>query len=179
VPGFVYYGEEVGMLGEKPDLRIRTPMQWDASEPAAAFSSVMPWEPLSDGWQTLNVAAQLSDPASLRSQYRDLVALRGEHVGLRRGTIEPVAAVGDGVVATLRSSAEETLLVLANVSEEPVTDYELDLASGPLCGSFVASTVLGSGSAVAPVVDPSGGFRGYRPLETLPSRSVAVIALRP
>ena len=29
---FVYYGEEIGMTGAKPDERIRTPMRWDASQ---------------------------------------------------------------------------------------------------------------------------------------------------
>ena len=32
---FIYYGEEIGMTGAKPDERIRTPMRWDASTPAA------------------------------------------------------------------------------------------------------------------------------------------------
>ena len=34
LPGipYLYYGEEVGMLGQKPDENIRLPMQW-SSEP--------------------------------------------------------------------------------------------------------------------------------------------------
>ena len=31
---FIYYGEEIGMSGDKPDEQIRTPMRWDRSEPA-------------------------------------------------------------------------------------------------------------------------------------------------
>jgi glycosidase len=176
---FIYYGEEIGMLGEKPDERIRTPMQWDASEPAGGFSAVPPWQPLSDGWPTVNVAAQRDDPSSLRSLYRDLVALRGEHVALRRGSIVPLTVDADGVVATLRSAPDETLLVLANLSDQPVTDYALELGAGPLCGSPTATSVLGADSPVAPVVTPAGGFAGYRPLGELASRSVVVVALAP
>jgi glycosidase len=25
---YIYYGEEIGMTGNKPDERLRTPMQW-------------------------------------------------------------------------------------------------------------------------------------------------------
>ena len=42
-----------------------------------------------------------------------------------------------------------------------------------------ADLVLGSGSAVAPVVSPAGGFAGYRPLAVIPARSSAVILLQP
>ena len=176
---FIYYGEEIGMLGEKPDERIRTPMQWDASEPAAGFSDALPWQPLSDDWTTLNVEAQRTDPSSLRSLYRDLIELRGEHVALRRGTIEPIRADADGVVATLRATPDETLLVLANLFDTPVTNYALELAAGPLCGAPDASLVLGDGSPTAPIVTAAGGFSGYRPIDELASRSVAVIALQP
>ena len=35
---FIYYGEEIGLTGEKPDEQIRTPMAWDGSarRPASA-----------------------------------------------------------------------------------------------------------------------------------------------
>ena len=36
LPGtpFIYYGEEIGMTGRKPDELIRTPMQWSDAEQA-------------------------------------------------------------------------------------------------------------------------------------------------
>ncbi len=46
LPGtpFLYYGEEIGMPGTKPDERIRTPMQW-LPAPGAGFTTGTPWQP--------------------------------------------------------------------------------------------------------------------------------------
>src|ERR1044071_3152926 len=46
LPGlpFVYYGEEIGMTGDKPDERLRTPMQWRPG-PGGGFTTGQPPEP--------------------------------------------------------------------------------------------------------------------------------------
>ena len=46
---FIYYGEEIGMSGVKPDERIRTPMQWDSTDATGGFTTGTPWEPLQNG----------------------------------------------------------------------------------------------------------------------------------
>jgi glycosidase len=176
---FIYYGEEIGMTGRKPDERIRSPMQWDATGPAGGFSPSEPWEALSADWRTVNVAAETGDPGSLLSRYRDLVRLRGAHPALGRGAIVPAGSGSDAVVATLRSAPGERLLVVANLSAAPVSDYSLDLPAGTLCGSLAAEVILGPGRAESPTVLPSGGLTGYRPLSTLPAWSVTVVALHP
>ncbi|HZC33954.1 MAG TPA: alpha-amylase family glycosyl hydrolase, partial [Candidatus Bathyarchaeia archaeon] len=173
---FIYYGEEIGMTGRKPDERIRTPMRWDASSPGAGFSTHDPWEAISDDPPSINVAAEAADPQSLLSHYRDLIQLRAAHPALADGVLIPVASDLPGVVAALRESPTETALVLTNVSAAAAAPT-LSLAAGHLCGSPAAELALGSGSAVAPHVTPSGGFAGYRPLISLPSRSTAVIVL--
>jgi alpha-amylase len=183
---FVYYGEEIGMTGTKPDERIRTPMRWEASGKAAGFSRATPWEPLSADEAPVDVADQRADPTSLLSLYRDLVRLRGAHPALAAGALLPVSTPAPTVVATLRSVVGETDLVVANVGATPVSDYTLDLAAGPLCGRPAATGLFGlpvGGGAVAtptaPAVTASGGFSGYRPLTTLPARSVVIIQLAP
>jgi alpha-amylase len=175
---FIYYGEEIGMTGRKPDERIRTPMRWDATSPAAGFSSHEPWEAMSDDPATINVASESVDPASLLSHYRDLIRLRAAHPALAVGAFIPVDSDLPSVVAALRSSPTETALVMTNVSAAAATPT-LSLATGPLCGAPKADLVLGSGLAVAPVVSPAGGFAGYRPLAAIPPRSSAVIVLQP
>ena len=109
---FIYYGEEIGMTGRKPDERIRTPMRWDAaSGKAVGFSRATPWEALSADPATVNVADESADPDSLLSHYRDLIRLRAGHPALAVGAFIPVASDVSGVVASLRSSPTETALV--------------------------------------------------------------------
>jgi alpha-amylase len=175
---FIYYGEEIGMMGRKPDERIRTPMRWDASSPAAGFSIHEPWEAMSDDPATTNVAAESADPASLLSHYRDLIRLRVSHPALAVGLFIPVASDVPGIVAALRVSPTETALVLTNLSAAPATPT-LSLATGPLCGTPAADLILGAGTAVPPVVSSAGGFTGYQPLSAIPPRSSAVVALQP
>jgi alpha-amylase len=173
---FVYYGEEIGMTGTKPDERIRTPMRWDGSSPAAGFSTHDPWEAMSADPSAINVAAEAANPQSLLAHYRDLIALRAAHPALSEGAFVPVESDLPGVVAALRSSPTEIALVLTNVSDDAVAPT-LTLPSGPLCGTPAVDVVLGDGPATAPTVSPAGGFAGYRPLASIAPRSSAIIVL--
>ena len=63
LPGlpFVYYGEEIGMTGDKPDQRLRTPMQW-APGPGLGFTSGKPWEGAQPDSLTTTVERQACRP---------------------------------------------------------------------------------------------------------------------
>jgi glycosidase len=174
---FVYYGEEIGLTGRKPDERIRTPMRWDASKPGAGFTTGTPWQPLGDDPPGTDVATQSSDEASLRSLYRDLISLRAAHPALAVGGLTPVAAEAKSIVAYLRHAPDETVLVVANLADEPVTAPSLSLAEGSLCGAPAASIIFGDGQAASPAVNADGGFDGYVPLARLGPRETVVIQL--
>ncbi len=181
---FMYYGEEIGMTGTKPDERIRTPMRWTADGPAAGFSGVEPWQPLSEDPPEVNVASQSDDPDSLLTTYRDLVRVRNATPALRVGATTLVDGGAEPVIAWLRTTADETLLVVVNVSDEPVDTYGLALDGGPLCGPVTArlvGTIGGDPGAApgAPQVTVDGGLGGYEPLPVLAPRSGYVIALEP
>ncbi len=180
---FLYYGEEIGMTGTKPDERIRTPMRWTADPSTAGFTSGTPWQALSeDDAATVNVDAQAADTTSLLTAYRDLVRVRNGQEALRRGSTTMLDADVEPVAAWLRTTADSTILAIANLSDEPVAGYSLALADGPLCGPVVG-TLLGTvgGDPGAVGLAARGHRRGWRlgldadrrarPAERLPHRA--------
>ncbi len=179
---FVYYGEELGMTGTKPDEQIRTPMPWTPAPKTGGFTSGTPWEPLAPGWATANVATETADPSSLLSTYRSLIRLHDAQAPLHAGATIPVRATGP-VAAWLRVTADDAQLVLANTSDAAVTDYGLSLATGPLCSPGSDAHVLAAvntgtaAPAAAPARTPAGGFDNYRPLEALAPHAGVVIDL--
>ncbi len=174
---FVYYGEEIGMTGRKPDEQIRTPMRWDASEPAAGFSSGTPWEALSTDPAGTDVTTESADPGSLLSTYRALTRLRAANPALLRGDITAVRSSDRHVVAFLRSGGGQTVLDVANVGTAAVAAPELSLDAGPLCGTPAATLLLGSGSVRSPEVTPAGGFDSYIPVDQLGAQEALVVDL--
>ncbi len=184
---FIYYGEELGLTGTKPDPQIRAPMPWTAAPNRAGFTAGTPWEPLADGTATTNVATESADPTSLLSTYRSLIRLHDTQAALHAGATIPVAATGP-VVAWLRVAKDDVALVVANTSDAASSDYALSLAASagaatPLCSGATGAIMLASvnlpagTTAVPPQLLPGGGFVGYRPIPTLPAHAGAVIDL--
>jgi len=137
----MYYGDELGMgdniyLGDRNG--VRTPMQWN-SDRNAGFSKCDParlyfpvvMDPIY-GYQVVNVEAQLSDPSSLLSWTRNMIALRKLFQVFGRGTLKFLQPENRKILAYLRDSkrddgTHETVLCVANLSRfaQPVS---LDLA---------------------------------------------------
>ncbi len=178
---FLYYGEEIGMMGRKPDERIRTPMQWTEEPLTAGFTSAaQPWQPLADDGLAFSVAAQTGDPDSLLSHYRTLIHLRSAHPALRSGDYEVLRSASRRVYAVLRRTDDETLLVLVNLDRSPVTDYTLRWPQGSLTAGAAATPVYGvpAGAEIAPlVVNAAGGFDAYQPLPELSARQTVILRL--
>ena len=102
---FVYYGEEIGMLGAKPDPNIRTPMQWNA-EKMAGFTTGSPWKEINPDAPERNVALQTENPDSLLSWYRELIALRNAHPVLATAPYLSFTSNCNTLYATLRTDGE-------------------------------------------------------------------------
>jgi glycosidase len=126
LPGmpFVYYGEEIGMVGAKPDETIRTPMQWTAA-PNGGFTTGTPWEPLQADWKTKNVAAQDSSRQSLLNHYRRLIQLRNANPALNRGllTLLDTQDTTGTIVTWIRSWGDEAFLMVVNFGSRESEAY--------------------------------------------------------
>ena len=174
---FIYYGEEIGQSGTKPDEDIRRPLQWDSSE-NAGFSEGQPWRPPYEDFGERNIAAQTDDPDSLLSLYRDLIRLRQEHEALRTGDWTQVDTGQFRTYAFLRHDENEAILVLLNLGMDPVEDYELVLEDGLFDGAKQAVSLYGLEDPNSPTIDESGGFTGYKPFASLPPQSSAIIQFK-
>ncbi len=174
---FVYYGEEIGMTGAKPDERIRTPMRWDATPVTAGFTTADPWEALSGDPASTNVATESADPSSVLSTYRDLIQLRTANPALAHGDWRPVDSDNRAVNAYLRQADGETLLVVANLGPTLIQRPTLTLDAGPLCGTTSAAVLAGDGTVRAPVITATGGFVDYAPVDQLGPDATLVVRL--
>ncbi|GAB4522463.1 MAG: alpha-amylase family glycosyl hydrolase [Anaerolineae bacterium] len=183
LPGvpFIYYGEEIGMVGVKPDEDIRTPFQWSAAEDAG-FTTGTPWRAVNADYTTVNVAAQAEDPNSLLNTYRTLIHLRNSTPALQYGDLVWVESTERKLLTFLRTTDEETVLVVYNMDDRAVTDYTLALASSGLGEVGEAELLLGAGEVSAsqvsaPTLNGDGGFSDYVPLPELAPETAYVIRL--
>jgi glycosidase len=179
LPGvpFVYYGEEIGMTGDKPDERLRTPMQWELA-PAAGFTKGKPWEALQPDSFTANVAVQDRDTTSLLNLYRRLIHARETNSALRSGTLLPLESGNEGVVAYVRKDSAHATLVIANLGSTPVDGVTLS-STEPVAEPrrYAMRNLLNGPSAQPLVIGADGKIAGYHPLPVLAPREAYVFEL--
>jgi alpha-amylase len=180
LPGlpFVYYGEEIGMTGDKPDPRLRTPMQW-APRAGVGFTSGTPWEsPQVDSLVT-NVATQEDDPRSLLNLYRRLIHLRKENQALGTGRLVPLAARSARVAAYLRRAGDHAVLVVANLGGAPASGVSIGSGERVLPpGTYTPRNLLGGADGTTLQVGADGRIREYVPVATIGPRESLVLDLR-
>jgi maltose alpha-D-glucosyltransferase/alpha-amylase len=133
----LYYGDEIGMgdniyLGDRD--AVRTPMQW-SSDRNAGFSLSNPQQlflPLvidpEYHYTSVNVEVQQANPTSLLWHTRRVLGLRRRHPALGRGRLSFLEVDNRKVLAFLRQTDDEDLLVVANLARSPQS-AELDLSA--------------------------------------------------
>ncbi|MFP5364609.1 MAG: alpha-amylase family glycosyl hydrolase [Thermoleophilia bacterium] len=161
LPGcaFVYQGDEIGMAdgpgGDPPRDRAgrdrhRHPMRWDDDAPHGGFTTAQatPWLPAIEV-QGGGVAQQASDPDSMLSLYRDLIAAR-RLLGRGLTFVDPT---DDGVLAYRRG---ESHVVAINMSRET--------RACPRAGAIVRATHgrrLAAGAAAPAQLEPGEGILAF------------------
>jgi maltose alpha-D-glucosyltransferase/alpha-amylase len=129
----MYYGDEIGMgdniyLGDRDG--VRTPMQWSIDRNAgfsrAEFAELY-LPPIMDqvySYQALNVEAQQRNPNSMLHW---VIRMRKRHPVFGMGTFEALRPANNRVLAFLRESEDDTVLVVANMAGS-AQYVELDLS---------------------------------------------------
>jgi glycosidase len=163
---FIYYGEEIGMQGEKPDEDIRLPMQWTSAQ-NAGFTSGSPWMAPNTDYLTVNVEAEKNDKDSLLNYYSELIAIRKQSSVLANGNLLILQTKNTGVFAALRSEDNETLLVLANLTANKITDYSLGGNQTGLSDGKYKCTDLLTKAACQEFDSQNLTIQGYQPITTL------------
>jgi len=166
---FVYYGEEIGLRGRKPDEQIRTPMPWTGAAPGFGFTSGKPWEPFAEGAERANVTSESGDPGSLLEHYRALIHLRSSEPALAGDAkTSPIVASEASIHAVLRDApGARPVVIVSNLADTPVDQVTLSMTDGPLCGpvraiSLYSTSQNDGGAALAnPTIDPTGGFSAW------------------
>jgi len=127
LPGtpILYYGDEIGMgdniyVGDRDG--VRTPMQWNGDRNGgfsrADFAQLY-LPPLMDplyGYQACNVEQQQRSQSSLLQWLRRFLQVRHAHPVFGQGEFEVLEVKNPSVFAFVRSSAEEVVLVVNNLS---------------------------------------------------------------
>lgn len=163
---YIYYGEEIGMQGRKPDEYIRRPMQW-STEPYAGFSTAIPWEELDPGYREVNVEIQLNNSDSLLAAYQKLIAIRSANPALSTGEYIPVASTNAGVYAFLRKKESTTLLIVVNLTKKPVSDFAISAQNTNIADGVYVLSDLYSESTAFSLTIREGGFKEFKPMKQL------------
>lgn len=160
LPGvpFVYYGEEVGMIGSGDHLNIRTPMQWTAGA-NAGFTTGTPWRTINGNYPLYNVAVEEVDPNSLLEWYKRLIHVRNGSLALRRGAHHPLTTSDSPVMAFVRKHDQQMVLCIYNTGANA-------LGSVTVAGSVLEpgdhrlANLLVSGDTLNATVTPANEING-------------------
>lgn len=148
-PVMVYYGEEIGMPGQKGgapyyDNYRREPMDWYAAEEGLGQTS---WFILEDGWNQpldgISVEEQDADEESLLNYYRNALAIRKQTPALSEGDFEilPLESSGPGEWAFVRRQEADAVVAMYNFSDQPL---EVTIAEFPFSADGLIDLLTGA-----------------------------------
>lgn len=118
---FIYYGEEIGMVGNGNDPSKRAPMYWNQARDNGTTDCPPECE-LPEEYTFGSLEEQVNDDLSIYNYYRQAIAIRNHVPALARGVVCEEAALNVGCVSAYRKIwNEETCIVLMNVDANAAT----------------------------------------------------------
>jgi maltose alpha-D-glucosyltransferase/alpha-amylase len=142
----LYYGDEIGMsdnvaLPDRDGLRM--PMQWEGRTLTGT-----------------SVEEQTGDPASLLERVRRLITIRQREKALRHGGIDFVATDHPSVLAFIRHTRSERVVVVANLAGSPA-EATLDIGGVDALSGVVDLLDITHATALIPGVPYSMTLAPY------------------
>lgn len=169
---FLYYGDEIGMLGKGKDENKRLAMRWtaDAGAVGMCHGPVEAERNISQIYPALE--EQMEDTYSLYTYYKNLIRLRNQFPSIRKGSTEQLDAFSDNEVCALLKTYEDEKVVLFYNMSAQVKTIDLSAATlndgAALEGKMLEATLVSGETPVS--------LDGQ--LMTMPEYSVAVLEVQ-
>jgi alpha-amylase len=134
LPGqpYIYYGEEIGMLGTKPDPYIREPFLWSENEEDIEHTYWINAQ-FSTRQRVVPLSVQQHDNNSVFTHYQTLISLRKSEPALSQlfaPNLHRVCLHDDQLLAYFRPHIDKSLIIIHNLSsvtkEIPLPDDKSD-----------------------------------------------------
>lgn len=126
LPGtpFIYYGEEIGQKGKKPDEHIREPFDWYASAEGkgmtnmikSGFKKVEKFTKANDG---ISLEEASKDPDSIFNYYKQLIKIRKDHKAFFYSDYQIIDLEEKILAYTV--GRDEKIIVFHNIHSKPQT----------------------------------------------------------
>ena len=125
---FVYYGEEIGMVGSGNDPSKRAPMYWNAARDNGT-TDLPPECVLPEEYPFGSLEEQVNDDSSIYNYYRQAIAIRNAIPAISHGQTVAETYLNTGCVSAFRKSHDlGECIVLMNINAEAaqvdLTGYE-------------------------------------------------------
>ena len=110
----------------------RTPMQWSNTKNGGFTEGDKTWLKVNPNFKKINVRADNDNPDSILNYYKALIRFRKENLVLVYGAFEDILPEHEKIYAYIRSSENEELLIINNVSSDKMglkslIDYPLSI----------------------------------------------------
>ena len=133
---FLYYGEEIGMVGSGNDPSKRAPMYWNAARDNGT-TGLPPECVLPESYPFGSLEEQVDDDNSIYNYYRQAIAIRNPIPAISHGDTTAETALNVGCVSAYRKTCDlGECIVLMNIdticAEVDLTGYESWTAAATL-----------------------------------------------